>query len=82
VQRRYDLIANNHRTRMGRSDNADHENVFSDLSVGRGCEIDEHERSLNKRASDRSLEEARWRTDALPWIYALHFHFMEKSLPR
>ena len=50
VQRRNDLIAHNHRTRMGRSDNADHENVFSDLSVGRGCEIDEHERS-QKQAS-------------------------------
>ena len=60
VQRRYNLVVHNHRTRMGRSENTDHENVFSDLSAGRGCEIDKHESGQNnKRASDKSPEEAR-----------------------
>ena len=47
---------------MGLSDNVDHENVFSDLTLGSGGEIDEHERSQNKRAPERSLEEAECRS--------------------
>ena len=58
---------------MGLSHNADHENVFSDLTLGGGGEIDEHERSQNKRASDRSPEEAKCRTEVLPWIRAVHW---------
>ena len=57
---------------MGRPDNADHENVFSDLTQGGGGEIDEHERSQDKRASDGWPEEAKCRTEALPWIRAVH----------
>ena len=60
VRRRNDLIAHNHRTRMGPSDDADHENVFSELCVGGRQEKHEQERRQNKRASDRSLEEAIW----------------------
>jgi hypothetical protein len=36
---------------MGRSDYADHENVFSDLTLGSGDETDKDERKQKKRAS-------------------------------
>jgi hypothetical protein len=45
VQRRNEQISHNYRTRMGLSHDADHENIFSDLTLGSGDETDEHERS-------------------------------------
>ena len=58
---------------MGRSDYADHENVFSDLTLGSGDETDEDERKQGKRASGAGPEEARCRAEALPWTQAIHW---------